>query len=106
MIRSFTLLLLAAAAATAQVQLLVVDAPGSEKPVSNLYQVGSAAVGDRHGYDLPSPQHIAIGIGHSHTYAGGNGIFHVRTTLIAPHACARPEHGFYGPLLTSRLRFL
>jgi hypothetical protein len=47
MIRSFTLLLLAAAAATAQVQLLVVDAPGSEKPVSNLYQVGSAAVGDR-----------------------------------------------------------
>jgi hypothetical protein len=36
-----------AAAASAQMQLLVVDAPGSEKPVSNLYQIGSAAVGDR-----------------------------------------------------------
>ena len=47
MIRSFALLLFAAAAASAQMQLLVVDAPGSEKPVSNLYQIGSAAVGDR-----------------------------------------------------------
>jgi hypothetical protein len=47
MIRSFALLLFAAAAASAQMQLMVVDAPGSEKPVSNLYQIGSAAVGDR-----------------------------------------------------------
>lgn len=47
MIRSLALFVTLGAAASAQVQLLVVDAPGSEKSVANLYQVGSAAVGDR-----------------------------------------------------------
>lgn len=45
--RSLALLLLSSTAAFAQVQLLLVDAPGSEKPVSTLYQMGSAPVGDR-----------------------------------------------------------
>ena len=45
--RSLAILLFSSAAAFAQVQLLLVDAPGSEKPVSTLYQVGSAPVGDR-----------------------------------------------------------
>src|SRR4051812_46669437 len=47
MIRWFGLLVFTAAAASAQMQLLVVDSPGSEKPVANLYQVASASVGDR-----------------------------------------------------------
>lgn len=41
------LFLAAAVCASAQVQFLVVDAPGSEKAVSGLYQFSSAPVGDR-----------------------------------------------------------
>ena len=47
MIRTATIRLLAALSAHAQMQLLLVDAPGSEKPVSGLHHVGSTAVGER-----------------------------------------------------------
>jgi hypothetical protein len=45
--RIVALLWLTSACAFAQMQLLLVDAPGSEKPVSAMHSIGSAAVGER-----------------------------------------------------------
>lgn len=47
MMRLLASLLLIASAAFAQMQLLVVNAPGQEKPVATVYSLGSAPVGDR-----------------------------------------------------------
>jgi hypothetical protein len=45
--RAVLLLTFTSAVAFGQIQFLAVDAPGSEKPVSTVYQVGAAPVGDR-----------------------------------------------------------
>lgn len=47
MMRTIGLLCLLTAGAFGQVSLFVVDAPGSEKPVSELHQLGSIPVGER-----------------------------------------------------------
>jgi len=46
-IRAVSLLLFGSALVFGQIQYLIVDGPGSEKPVSALYQLGSAPIGDR-----------------------------------------------------------
>ncbi len=47
MMRILTLFVLASACAFAQMQLLLVDTPASEKPVSAMHSIGSIAVGER-----------------------------------------------------------
>ena len=101
MIRWFGLLVFTAAAASAQVQLLVVDCARLRK-AGREFVPGCVGRGGRsRGYDLSGTEHVASIIGDSHTHSRRNGILHVRTAIAASYACAGIEHGLHCSLFAA-----